>query len=118
MDVNFTSEKGWPLWVRYFYCYLLWGGLSALGLWLLMQLRINLIDIYAHFEFDRWAFAAVHNFGIVILALLWLSYVIIIEEYLRQGVQRGQVLLRAMRVFWVVGGLLGISYLLQRLIVI
>lgn len=116
--MGYSSEKDWPLWSRYVYCYLLWGGLSALGFWLLMQLRINLIDIYAHFQFDRWAFAAVHNFSIVILALVWLSYVVLIEEYLRQGIKLGRVFPRAIRVLWVVGALLGISYLLQRLIVI
>ncbi len=93
------------------------GHLGALGFWLLLQLRINLIDIYAYFQFDQWSFAAVHNFGFVILAMLWLGYVLLIEEYLRQGAERGQLLSRAIGIFLVVLTLLALSYVLQFLII-
>lgn len=99
------------------YCYLLWFALSGLGLWLLLQLRINLVDLSAYFGVSRWVFPALHNFGIMLLAIVWLGAVFFIEHYLRQGMEIGRLWARAVRVLWVKGILLGVSYLLQVLLV-
>lgn len=112
------STNTWEQAFRYVYCYLLWLAASAFSGWLVLELRINMIDLAAFFGLDPWAFPAVHNFGFVILALIWLSFVIFVEDYLRRGVDRGDLFRRALRIFNGVLVLLVMSYALQRILLV
>ena len=63
-----------------------WFAFVALTFYLLTRLRLNLILLMEVFQVNRWARSAVHNFSFVILGLIGLSFVIIIENYLRTAV--------------------------------
>jgi hypothetical protein len=100
----------------YLCCYLAWLALSALGAWVLLALRLNIIDLAAVFRLNPWAFPALHNFSMVFLGLGWLGFVIVLEEYLRRGIEKGDLWLRAARALNVLLIVLILSYALQRMV--
>lgn len=101
----------------YIACYAIWIVQSALGLWLTLQLRVNLIDLVMFLELGPWILGAVDKFGTVALGLIWLVAVVALEIYLRGGVERGLLRPRATRITVIIVALLGSSYLLQWLLV-
>jgi hypothetical protein len=112
-----STASFWTLLPAYAASFICWLLSAALTFWLILQLRINLIDISV-FVIDTgpWVLGAVDKFGMLLLGLAWLVAVLFTEHYLRQGVQRNQLWLR---VAWVLGVelvLLALSYLLQILI--
>jgi hypothetical protein len=117
MEKNSTLSTGssspLPLWLRYIICYVAWFGVTAAGLWIMLQLRINLLDISLAVNVNPWAMAAVDKFGILLLGLVWLVAVFAAEAYLRQGVERNQLWRRIGRVAGIAAILLGVSYGLQ-----
>ncbi|MEZ4709144.1 MAG: hypothetical protein R3A44_18195 [Caldilineaceae bacterium] len=79
-------------------CYAAWIASSAVGLWLVLHLRINLIDIGMWLEASPWIFGAVDKFGTILLGLGWLIAVFLAEMYLRGGLNAGQLYRRIGRV--------------------
>ena len=69
--------------------YLTWIISSAVGLWLVLHLRINLIDIGMWLEVSPWIFGAIDKFGTILLGLGWLIAVFLSEMYLRSGLNAG-----------------------------
>jgi hypothetical protein len=117
LTLNSHSQPGiWQQLSSYLLCYVLWAGLSALSFWILLQLRINLLDLSVFFRLGPWAIGAVDKFAILLLGLFWLGSILGVESYLRQGVERRAVWRRAARVFLVQLVILGGSYLLQILL--
>jgi hypothetical protein len=100
----------------YLACYALWLGLSALGLWLLFELRSTLFVLAIWLRANPWAVRAIDQFGIVMLGLLWLMGIILLEHYLRRGLEKQQLLRRAVRVGLFVAVALGLSYALRFLL--
>lgn len=102
---------------RYISCYLLWLVLSGLGFWLILQIRINLMELAVVLQVDRWLFLALHNWSMVVLGILWLSFTVSLEAYLRKGIKKHDLWLRGGRTFNILLLLLLGSYLLQRLVI-
>lgn len=107
-----NSSRPRPSVILYSCCYVLWLGFSALALWLVTQLRVNLVDLAYHLRLGAWG-AALHNFGMLFLALGYMLFVIALEAHLRRGVELGELWLRALGVLLFLLCLLGISYGLQ-----
>ena len=111
-----NSRRFWHLLPLYLACYVAWGLLSALGLWLVLLWRINLIDLVVLLRLGPWILGALDKFGVFLLGLIWLACVIVLEGYLRGGVEKGLLWHRSGRVFLVEVVLVGISLGLQWLL--
>ncbi len=109
-----NSSRPRPAAISYICCYALWLGFSALALWLVTQLRVNLLDLAYHLRLEAWGLA-LHNFGMLFLAICYIVFVIALEAHLRRGVELGELWLRALGVLLFLLCLLGISYGLQLL---
>ena len=99
--------------MRFFFCYGAWLLLSALGLWLIFALRVNLIEGAVLLRANPWALRAIDRFGIYILGLVWLGGVIALEDYLRVGVGQKRLLQRIGRICITLGIIALLSYGLQ-----
>ena len=75
----------------YVACYLLWLVTAALGLLDLAAAREWLHRGYVLLGLNPWGFAAVRNYGLVLLALVWLGGVLYAEAYYRDGVATRQL---------------------------
>lgn len=102
-----------PRWISYILCYLIWIVLAAGAVWLMLQLRINLLDIAMAANVNPWALGAIDKFGLLLLGLGWIVGVFIVENYLRLGVERGVLWRRIGRVTAIEAGLLLASYALS-----
>ena len=94
-----------------------WVATGALTLWLILQLRINLIDLNNFLGWGPWLLIAVDKFGLVVLGLGWLIGVFVIEHYLRTAPTLQQLLQRTLSILLLAGGALVLSYGLQWLLV-
>lgn len=98
-------------------CYAVLIVLAAGGFFIMLQLRINVVDIFRHFDLNRWILSAIDRFGILILALLWLILVMALEPYLRDGMGNGRFWQRAGLVTGIEVVLLIVSYGLQLVLI-
>ena len=94
-----------------------WVVISGMALWLILQMRINLIDLNNFLGWGPWILGAVDKFGLVLLGLGWLIGVLILEMYLRGASTLARLTQRLVRTFLLVGASLAVSYLLQWLLV-
>jgi len=108
-----SAPRGRALILLYLAYFIGWLMTSALGFWILLQLRINLLDIFVALNLNRWAMGAVDKFGIVILGLGWLIAVVLAEYWLRGGVKRNRLWPRLLRLLGIEVLLLAASYGLQ-----
>lgn len=111
-----TREPLWRTVLLYVACYLWWIALSALGLWLLFQVRTNLVDFAIWLQLNPWVPRTVDRFAIYLLGLLWLGGVIGLEGYLRRGVEQEQLWVRVGRILVMLLIIGAISYGLQLLL--
>ena len=93
-----------------------WLTTGALTLWLILQLRSNLIDLDHFLGWGPWVLIAVDKFGLVVLGLGWLIGVFVIEHYLRTAPSLQRLLHRFLRVLLLTIACLAFSYLLQWLL--
>lgn len=107
---NRPAPGALPRWVSYILCYLIWLVLAAGAVWLMLQLRLNLLDIAMAANVNPWALGAIDKFGLLLLGLGWLVAVFIVENYLRMGVERGVLWRRIGRIAAVEAGLLLASH--------
>lgn len=108
-----TAPRGRALVLLYLAYFVGWLIVSALSFWILLQLRVNLLDIFVALELNRWAMGAVDKFGIVILGLGWLIVALITEHLLRQSVMRNRLWPRLARMIGLEVLILAFSYGLQ-----
>ena len=101
----------------YLACYVLWLGLSALGVWLIFTLRSVLVGLAFALRLNPWQVRAVDNFGFVTLGLIWLIGVLLLEYRLRQAVAKNQLWKRAAYVGLAEVIVLGLCYGLQRVFI-
>lgn len=111
-----TTHKAQPTLPLYLACYALWLGLSALGIWLIFQIRSAMFDLAIALRFNPWQVRAIDQFSIVTLGLIWLVGVFILEHWLRQGMLKNQLWRRAARVLVFEAVVLGLSYAVQALV--
>lgn len=93
-----------------------WIGSSALAFWLMLELRINLIDINNFFGWGPWILIGLDKFGFLVLGLCWLIGVFVIEIYLRRSESLTMLWRQSLRIFLIVLVTLAISEGLQRLL--
>lgn len=87
-----------------------------MAFWLMLQLRINLIDLNNALGWGPWVLIGIDKFGFLLLGLGWLVAVFVIEMYLRYSETVPLLVKRSRNVFWVT--ILGnvVSYGLQWLL--
>lgn len=113
-----AEPSGWLEQLRWWLIYVAsWVLSSALALWLILQLRINLIDLNNALGWGPWLLIGVDKFGFVLLGLGWLIGVFAVESYLRQSASWQLLLRRGLRSILAIGLALALSYLLQWLLV-
>ena len=100
----------------YLACYALWLGLSALGVALIFQARSASVTLALWFRVNPWQVRAIDQFTVVTMGLIWLVGVFLLEHYLRQGVEKGGLWRRAVRVFLFEVAVLGFLYAVQALL--
>jgi hypothetical protein len=112
------NGNDWYGQIRWWLLYSLsWISNSALAFWLMLQLRINLIDLNNALGWGPWILIGVDKFGFLFLGLTWLVSTFTIEIYLRNGRTFTNLLQRSRTVFLItVGGNLA-SYGLQWLLI-
>lgn len=108
-----TVPRGRTLVLLYLAYFVGWLIVSGLAFWILLQLRINLLDIFVALDLNRWAMGAVDKFGIVIIGLGWLVVVLVTEHWLRQSVMRNRLWPRLARLIGLEVLILALSYGLQ-----
>lgn len=88
--------------------FILWAATAALGLWEIVVIREMLLRVYARFWSDYWSAAALRNWTVLVLGLVWIVVVIGGGEYhYRRLGQR-----RSWRLFgWTIAGELAILVL-------
>jgi hypothetical protein len=93
--------------------YALWLASAALTLWLILQMRLLFfVDLPMRMSnINPWALSSIDKFGTVGLAIAWLIFIVVTEEYFRRLVNRGLTTLTVARYFIVEGLLLGGVYL-------
>ena len=111
-----SSGKTRQLWPLYLAAYTLWLCFSALGVWLIFVLRAVVVGLAFVLQLDPWQVRAVDNFGFVTLGLIWLVGILMLEYYLRRGVEKNRLWGRAIRAFVCEAVGLGLGYVVQALI--
>jgi hypothetical protein len=100
----------------YLACYAIWLALSALGVWLIFQLRPVLFALAIWLRLNPWQVRAIDQYGVVAMGLIWLVAILLLEHSLRQGVEKNQLWARAARASVMVAVALALCYALQALI--
>jgi len=75
----------------YVLCYLLWVVSAALGFLGLLVGRGLLIGLFSLTRANRWVLSAIDKFGLLILGLICLGFVIFCESYYREGVEESKL---------------------------
>jgi len=113
-----AAPTAWLDGLRWWLIYAIsWLGGGALALWLILQARINLIDLNNALGWGPWILIGVDKFGFVALGLGWLIGVFALEIYLRHSATWQQLLRRGGGSMLALGVALASSYLLQWLLV-
>ena len=92
------GQDTFVLLLRYAACYLALAVIMVISTWLLLQLRVVIVQIGLALNSTRWAMTAIDQFGFLLLGLLWLIAFFVIEAYLRQGVPTNRLRSRALKV--------------------
>ena len=96
--------------------YAVWVALAALGLWAVLEVRLNVLDVAIWMRTSRWALPAVDKFLTAPLILLWLGVTIWLEHYLTEPKDTRVFWRRAGRIAARMTGVLVASYILQVLL--
>jgi hypothetical protein len=94
-------------------CYAIWLGLCAALLWLLIQLRTNILDFLYLFGATPAMVRFVDSLAVIPLALIIVGAGIWLEHALRDGVSDGKLWVRAGKAALVIGAAIAISALLH-----
>ena len=88
------ARSSWEIRGKYVLYFVSWIAFVVLGFLLLASLRTNVENLMWVVRINPWAMSAVHNFSIVIIALVMLGLIIVVENYLRIAVQKNLLLRR------------------------
>lgn len=108
-----SHPQGWMLFLHYLAYFVGWLAAAGLAFWIILRLRVVLLDLYVFFAFDPWAMAAVDKFATVLFGLGWLIGVLIAEMWLRQAVTRNRLWPRLLRLFAIETLFLALLYGIQ-----
>lgn len=99
--------------LRYLAYFSFWLLLVALAGALAWSLRINLFDLGIWLRWNPWVVRGIDRWGIFVLGLLWFTFLLATEGYLREAVPQRRLWARARPILITVLILLAISYGLQ-----
>ena len=102
-----------PRALHYLVCYAIWIALSLFAFWVGWQFRNNLMDLLAVIRPHPFVIAAVDKFGLVVLAILAIGFVIAVEHYFRTGLEKRKFWPRAIKIAVIEGVAFVISTALQ-----
>ena len=71
--------------------YLLWLIVIVLALWVLITARGAVNIVYIVLTWNRWVLRAIDRWSLLLLGIFWLVGVIISEDYLRTGAEKGDL---------------------------
>ncbi len=108
-----TTPRRWTLFLHYLTYFVGWVATSGLALWIMLRIRVVMLDLYVFFQYDPWAMAAVDKFATVLLGLGWLVGVLIAEMWLRQAISRHQLWPRMLRLLAIESIFLALLYGIQ-----
>ncbi len=115
--MNENSSRGfWQTLPLYLACYALWIAFSALALLAIPPLLLNLTRLGELLGLSRWALSAISKFGIYLLGMLWLIAIILLESYLRRGVEMRKLWSRTRQVILIELVILAFSFGLRSLL--
>jgi hypothetical protein len=85
--------------LNYFFIYLVWVFICALGLWTAFLIRDSIFNtlmvVYAKDEITRfWVVRALDKFVFIGLGLIWLALVVIVEDYLKNSLEKNDLFKR------------------------
>jgi len=78
--------------------YVLWAITILLGLWCLLVARGAINVAYILTFANQWVLRAVDRFSLLIMGIIWLVAIIIVEDYLGKGVDRGDLYKRFLKI--------------------
>lgn len=98
--------------------YILWLASAALSLWAMLWIRVLLlIDLPGNIlHVNPWRLPAIDKFGLLILAALWIGFIVVSEARFRKLSASSHFPGYALRVFAIEALLLGVSYGIHLLI--
>ena len=99
-----------PSLLEYVICYAVWLVLSAMIIWLMVQLRLNLLDISLVLNLGPWVQLLIDRWSFLVLGLLALGAIVVLEHALRTGLAKKRFWPRAAYAFFAVAIALGFSY--------
>ena len=105
-----------PTPMQYVLCYAIWIVLSVVTIWLGQQVRVNLIQHPMPFSgINYWTVGAMNQVSFLVSGLLTLIGILVMEHYLRRGIEKGKFWPRVLRVVIILAVVLGVSYLANRI---
>ena len=111
-----SSEESRPLWLKYLVSYAVLAIVAVLGILLMQGMIMVITRIGLLLNFHRYVMTVIHQFGFVILGVLWLIGFFAIEGYLRNSVQGNRLWPRIGKVLAWELGLLLLVFVLQWLL--
>ncbi|MBV7331031.1 hypothetical protein KFU94_22885 [Chloroflexi bacterium TSY] len=81
-------------------CYVTWLIFAALGVWLLLQTRSTIVHIASYLledpstMRDDWIARSIDRWAIYLFGGVWVVAIFMLEGYLRDGLNKGQLLVR------------------------
>ncbi len=84
--------------VNYAAVYLVWIFSSAIAMYAMIKSWEDILLVYTALGWSRWGRNAVSNFSIIILGIICLVMVLIIQHYYEEGLKKGQLPKRILRV--------------------
>ncbi len=114
LDDN-AKRSGYRL-LQYLTCYSLWIGHSALWFWIILQTRYTMVGLAVRLGLGRWTIATADKGGMLLLGVSWLGGIILLEDYLRKGVNNGRLRARTVRIFMFEAIAIGIVFGLRLLL--
>jgi hypothetical protein len=106
---TFLRSKWRPA-LLYLASYLLWAGLSVLAMFLLFQLRINLLDFLFLLGASPEVATIIHQLTMLMLGILAIGFIVVLEHYLSKGVAKNELWRRAGGILFILLVMLGLSY--------
>ncbi|MCS7061163.1 MAG: hypothetical protein RMN25_08335 [Anaerolineae bacterium] len=101
---------------RYVLCYTVWIILAGITIWLGQQVRVNLIQHPLPFSgINYWVVGAINQVSFFVSGLLTLIGILVMEHYLRRGIEKQKFWPRVARVIVILAVLLGASYVANRI---
>lgn len=105
-----ASLKRPNIW-RYALCYIIWFALAGSMIWLLVQGQINLIMPFRLSGIDYRMVSVINNTSWIILGFIALVLIIVLEHYLRTGLEKGRFWSRVARSIIVEAIVLAVVYI-------